>query len=175
MNTEINELEKIETVENNFIRKGGKQKSGKPPLKDSNFYFQISTSVKESEVERNKLKEVVVKLSERIEKDFLIMEGSEQGLKDFNLPRKITREDSWLRVVGNPIVKFYISVGQQTGYLYLHYLYAISKRGLDSQILNETVVKFLRTEINPHIECKPFIYRDAKADINLYIQKNPCL
>lgn len=158
------------------IRKGGKQKSGKAPLKHSNFYFQINTNIPGTELQAPstiaKIKKIVNELSIKIENEFLLMAGSDQGAKDFNLPKNITREECWLRVEGNPVVKYDKLVSPQTKLVHIVYLYAISKRGLDSQIELSKINDFLKVH---GMVAKSFVFRDAKADINVYTAKNPLI
>lgn len=158
------------------IRKGGKQKSGKAPLKHTNAFFLINTNIPGSEIDKpeisGRVKKIVNELSVKIENEFLIMAGSDQGAKDFNLPKNITREECWLRVEGNPIVRYDKKVSPQTKVIYILYLYALSKRGLDTQIELSKVNEFLK---NYGMTAKSFVYRDAKADINVYAAKNPLI
>lgn len=151
------------------IRKGGKQPSGKPPLKHSQFYYGFNTGLKE--MDKGKIKEALAKLAEKIEAEYLIIQGSSQGEKSFNLPINDTREKLLLRIEGKAKVKFQFEIGKQSNCLIFHFLYSVSKRALDTQIDNRLIKKFIDEELNISSTMKAQIYRDSKADIQVYSQK----
>lgn len=173
----MEEVDKREIqITENKIRKGGKAPSGKPPLKHSNFYFCFNTGIhfqsyQDKEGVKSKIREVLGELSKKIESEFLILQGSAQGEKSFKLPINDTRENLKLRIEGKPLLKCQFEVGKQTGLLYVHYLFAISKRGLDSQLDGKIVKEFFENGTKIQVQMKSVLYRDAKADIELYSQK----
>ena len=171
----ISELNKIEeTKKENQIRKGGKQKSGKPPLKHSNFFIIINTGENNELTEEvlQKYKNFVNLLSAEIENNILILQGSDQGLNNYGLPKEITKEQAWERVEKQSAkVNFYITKGKQSNKNFIYYLFALSKRALDSQINNLDVLNYSK-KIFPSCETKTIIYRDAKGNINNYINSN---
>ena len=164
-------MEEVANVINeNKIRKGGKQPLGKPPLKHTTFYYCFCINKPDSEEIRNEVKTVLSNLSEKIENEIMVLQGSQQGAKSFNLPVNDTREKLKLRIEGTPKVKFLFEVGKQTNNLYAHYSFSISKRGLDTQVDNKQVKEYLETQMNG-ITLKGQIYRDAKNDLPTYAKK----
>lgn len=158
-------------IQESKIRRGGKQASGKPALKHTIFYYCFGLNKPESEELKSQIKGVLTKLSDEIENNILILQGSQQGHKNFNLPINDTREKLKLRIEGIPKVKFFFEVGKQTNNLYIHYLFAVSKRGLDTQVDNKKVKEFFDKEIGFVSVMKSQIYRDAKCDLAVYAQK----
>lgn len=176
-NLNLEEVEKKDIqIPESKIRKGGKQPSGKPPLKHSNFYFCFNTGLhyetyKEKDTLKQKIKDILMNLSNKIENEFMIIQGSTQGNKSFKLPINDTRDLLKLRIEGKPQVKVIYEVGKQTGLFYVHYLFSVSKRGLDTQVDNKVVKDFFDSQMGITSQCKAQLYRDAKADIQVYVQK----
>ena len=176
-NINIEEIEKkdIDFPESK-IRKGGKQKSGKPPLKHSNFYYCFNTGLHyatyvDKEGLKQKIRESLSKLSEKIENELMVIQGSQQGEKSFRLPINDIRDKLKLRINGLPKIKVQFEVGKQTGILNVHYLFSVSKRGLDTQVENKNVIEFLNQVLGIQCAMKAQLYRDAKGDIQIYSQK----
>lgn len=173
----IEEIEKKDiTIPESKIRKGGKQPSGKPPLKHSNFYFCFNTGLhyetyNDKEGLKHKIREALSILSKKIEDEFMVIQGSQQGFKSYKLPIQDTREKLKLRIEGIPKVKVQFEIGKQTGLFHVHYLFAVSKRGLDTQLDNKIVKEFFDQKIGINTQCKAQLYRDAKSDIQIYSQK----
>lgn len=176
-NLNIEEIEKKDiTIPESKIRKGGKQPSGKPPLKHSNFYFCFNTglhyeSYNDKEGLKQKIRETLSELSKKIENEFMVIQGSQQGEKNYKLPIQDTREKLKLRIEGSPKVKIQFEIGKQTGLFHVHYLFAVSKRGLDTQLDNKIVKEFFDQKLGIVTNLKAQLYRDAKADIQVYSQK----
>jgi hypothetical protein len=167
---DIQEIEKKEITEEVVkIRRGGKQASGLAPLKHSNFYFQFDLGLK---CDPEQVKQIIIKLSGIIDEKLLILQGSEQGEKQFCLPRKDTREKLKLRISGKIRIRYIIEQGPQTGKFYLHYLYSVSKRGLDTQIESNEVRKVFNELMGYECAMKFQLFRDAKFDLNAYASKN---
>ena len=158
-------------ITENKIRKGGKQPLGKPPLKHTTFYYCFGLNKPDNEELRQQVKTILNTLSEKIENELMILQGSQQGFKSFNLPIIDSRETLMRRIEGRPKVKFLFEIGKQTNNLYAHYSFSISKRGLDSQIDNRKVKEFFETQYANQIILKSQIYRDAKNDLPTYAKK----
>lgn len=164
-------MEEVENViSESKIRRGGKQSSGKPPLKHTTFYYCIGLNKPDNEELRQQVKSIMSSLSEKIENEIMILQGSQQGFKSFNLPVNDTREKLKLRIEGTPKVKFLFEVGKQSNNLYAHYSFSVSKRGLDTQVDNKRVKEYIETIIG-QISLKSQIYRDAKCDLPTYAKK----
>lgn len=164
-------MEEVANIINeNKIRKGGKQALGKPPLKHTTFYYCFGLNKPDSEELRQQMKTIMSTLSEKIENEIMVLQGSQQGFKSFNLPINDTRDKLKLRIEGIPKVKFLFDIGKQTNNLYAHYAFSISKRGLDSQVDNKKVKEYVETILGP-ITIKSQIYRDAKCDLPTYAKK----
>jgi hypothetical protein len=116
------------------------------------------------------MKTTLSSLSEKIENEILVLQGSQQGFKSFNLPINDSRDKLKLRIEGLPKVKFLFEVGKQTNNLYAHYSFSISKRGLDSQVDNRKIKEFVESIVGS-ITLKAQIYRDAKCDLPTYAKK----
>lgn len=162
------------------IRRGGKNPSGLPPLKHSNFYYCFNTglhyaSYQDKEGIKRKIRDTLNELSKKIDEEFLIIQGSQQGLNTFKLPIEDKRETLKLRINGSPKIKIQFEVGKQSGLLIVHYVFGCSKRGLDTQIDNRVVKEFFDTKIGFATTMKSVLYRDAKCDIEVYSQKAGCV
>lgn len=153
------------------IRLGGKQKSGNAPLKHVNFYFQIGLNQPSTEELKNKVKGVLQTFSEKIENELLIIEGSDQGLKQFNLPVKDEKDKLKIRIVKSG-VKYSFEINPRN-LLVLHYCFSVSKRALNTQLINNDVKAEFEKLFGAEVSIKGYIFRDAKADISVYSKKHP--
>lgn len=176
---DIKELDKIEEPPKT-VRRGGKQKSGKAPLKHSNFYIQINTMTVGDNIGDEKLNElkqvyrkIIADLSVEIENRLLSISGNANDEKKFNIKKADSKNELWLRLEANPKITYFLEIGEQSGMIYLHFLYSVSKRGLDTSIDLSALKDYINgLEGLKAATISMSVYRDAKADINVYVNKN---
>jgi hypothetical protein len=153
------------------IRRGGKEKLNIPPKKHSVFYYQINFNKPASDELKNKVKSLIQPLSEQVENEVMVMAGSEQGEKTFNLPINDTRENLKKRIE-HCKVKYSFEVNKENN-LCLHYVFAVSKRALNTQINTASFKILFENLFGNAVSLKSFIFRDAKSEISIYSQKHP--
>lgn len=156
--------------EKKSIRLGGKQKSGNAPLKHVNFYYQISLNQPSSDELKNKIKGLLQPFSEKLENELLVIAGSDQGMKQYNLP--IDAPNLKTRIVKTG-VKYSFEINPRTNMLVLHYCFTVSKRALNTQLVNNDVKAEFEKLFEAEVILKGYIFRDAKADISTYSKKYP--
>jgi len=169
-------VSKIEANQNQEPEKKAEKKLGKIAVRHSNFFITINTqknvngmNAEEAQVLKKKFEEVMDEFYYQKLKDFVIMKGSESGVK-YGFKKDATKEELATRIT-KAKAEFVIEIGPEKGTLHSHGLIAISKRALDTKLDYEGIRTWFREKMGFEIHFKSILYRDAQANLSDYIRK----